>query len=143
MLSVIKNDKRINLYSVTANHPIEAKIIYEMKAWQATTAKVIIAQYSSEKLNNFLKLAGMPGKDWPEVKTKEDLLNCLSEIRAKNCFTVINQHFACIAAPVFKNGEVIASIGCYLPDMRLTKSFHKKLEDKLSETIQKAEMLLG
>ena len=142
MLSVIKNDKRINLYSVTANHPIEAKIIYEMKAWQATTAKVIIAQYSSEKLNNFLKLAGMPGKDWPEVKT-EDLLNCLSEIRAKNCFTVINQHFACIAAPVFKNGEVIASIGCYLPDMRLTKSFHKKLEDKLSETIQKAEILLG
>ena len=142
MLSVIKNDKRINLYSVTANHPIEAKIIYEMKAWQATTAKVIIAQYSSEKLNNFLKLAGMPGKDWPEVKTKE-LLNCLSEIRAKNCFTVINQHFACIAAPVFKNGEVIASIGCYLPDMRLTKSFHKKLEDKLSETIQKAEILLG
>ena len=33
--------------------------------------------------------------------------------------------------------------GCYLPDMRLTKSFHKNLEDKLSETIQKAEMLLG
>jgi DNA-binding IclR family transcriptional regulator len=32
MLSVIKNDKRINLYSVKANHPIEAKIIYEMKA---------------------------------------------------------------------------------------------------------------
>ena len=143
MLSVIKNDKRINLYSVKANHPIEAKIIYEMKAWQATTAKVIIAQYSSEKLNNFLKLAGMPGKDWPEVKTKDDLLNSLSEIRAKNCFTVINQHFACIAAPVFKNGEVIASIGCYLPDMRLTKVTHKKLEDKLNETVQKAEMLLG
>jgi len=143
MLSVIKNDKRINLYSVKANHPIEAKIIYEMKAWQATTAKVIIAQYSSEKLNNFLKLAGMPGKDWPEVRTKDDLLNSLSEIRAKNCFTVINQHFACIAAPVFKNGEVIASIGCYLPDMRLTKASHKNLEEKLNETIQKAEMLLG
>lgn len=143
MLSVIKNDKRINLYSVKANHAIEAKIIYEMKAWQATTAKVIIAQYSSEKLNNFIKLAGMPGKDWPEIKTKEDLLNCLSDIRAKNSFTVINQHFACIAAPVFKNGEVIASIGCYLPDMRLTEITHKNLEDKLIKTIQKAEMLLG
>ena len=44
---------------------------------------------------------------------------------------------------VFKNGEVIASIGCYLPDMRLTKVTHKKLEDKLNETVQKAEMLLG
>ncbi len=143
MLSVIKNDKRINLYSVKANHAIEANIIYEMKAWQATTGKVIIAQYSSEKLNNFVKLAGMPGKDWPEVKTREDLLNRLSQIRAKECFTVINHHFACVAAPVFRNGEVIASIGCYLPDMRLTEAAHKNLEDKLLETIQKAEMLLG
>ena len=143
MLSVIKNDKRINLYSVKANHAIEAKIIYEMKAWQATTAKVIIARYSQEKLNNFLKLAGMPSKDWPEIRTKEDLLNRLSEIKAKKCFTVINQHFACIAAPVFKNGEVVASIGCYLPDMRLTTATHKNLEDKLSETVRKAETLLG
>ena len=63
--------------------------------------------------------------------------------KAKKCFTVINQHFACIAAPVFKNGEVVASIGCYLPDMRLTTATHKNLEDKLSETVRKAETLLG
>jgi DNA-binding IclR family transcriptional regulator len=143
MLSVIKNDKRVNVYSVKASHPIEAKIIYEMKAWQATTAKVIIAQYNATKLNDFLKLAGMPGKDWPEVKTRADLQNALDEIKAEKCFTVINEHFACIAAPVFKNGEAIASIGCYLPDMRLSESIQKNIEEKLTETIRKAEMLLG
>lgn len=142
MLVVLKNDKRIIIHSAKANHQIEAKIIDVMKAWPATTAKVIIAQYGIEKLNSYLKLVGMPGKDWPEVKNKTELLEKLSEIRSQKCYTVINQHFACMAAPIFKSGEVVASIGYYLPDIRLTDENKVVLETKLLETIRKAESLL-
>lgn len=142
MLVVLKNDKRIILHSAKAEHSIEAKIIDVMKAWPATTAKVIIAQYSPEKLNNYLKLAGMPGKDWPEVKTKKELLEKLAEIRAQKCYTVVNKHFACIAAPVFRSGEVVASIGYYLPDIRLTDEARPVLEQKLLDTVAKANALL-
>lgn len=142
MLAVIKNDKRVLLHTAKGNHAIEAKTIPEMKAWKATTAKVILAQYSSEKLANFLKLAGMPGKDWPEIKTRQDLLDSLAVIREHKCETVINHHFACIAAPVFCHGQVVASIGYYLPDMRLSDDHHQYLEKRLLETVAAAEALL-
>jgi DNA-binding IclR family transcriptional regulator len=143
MLTVIKNDKRIHLYNAEAHHAIQAKVIYQMGVWQATTAKVIIAQYGKDKLEDFLKLVGMPGKDWPEIKTRQDLLDALSEIRCNRCFTVINNHFACMAAPVFKNGKVIASIGYYLPDIRLTETTRPLLESKLVEAARKADEILG
>jgi len=144
MLTVIRNDKRIHLYKAEAKHAIQAKVIYdEMVVWEATTAKVIIARYSDDKLNDFLKLAGMPGRHWPEVRTKEDLKRQLADIRSCRCYTVINNHFACMATPIFKNNEVVASIGYYLPDMRLTAESKKFLEDRLAETADKADSILN
>lgn len=143
MLTVIRNDQRYHIYNAEANHALQAKVIYQMGVWQATTAKVIIAQYGKEKLSDFLKLAGMPGKDWPEIRTRQELYDALAKIREHRCFTVINNHFACMAAPIFKNGKVIASIGYYLPDLRLTETTKPLLEAKLLEAAQKADRILG
>ena len=143
MLTIIRNDKRYHLYNAEANHAIHAKVIYQMGVWQATTAKVIIARYGREKLENFLKLAGMPGKDWPQIQSRQDLLENLEHIRQKRCYTVINNHFACMAAPIFKNGEVIASLGYYLPDLRFNEQSRAILEAKLIEAAEKADSILG
>ena len=143
MLTVIKNDKRIHIYTAEAIHALQVKVIYKMGIWQATTAKVIVAQYGKEKLNNFLKLVGMPGEEWPQAQTREDLDAQLELIRENRCFTVINNHFACMAAPIFKNGEVIASIGYYLPDVRLTEKTKPLLEAKLIEAAEKADQILS
>ena len=143
MLTVIKNDKRIHIYTAEAVHALQVKVIYQMGIWQATTAKVIVAQYGKEKLNNFLKLVGMPGEEWPQAQTRADLEAQLALIRENRCFTVINNHFACMAAPIFKNGEVIASIGYYLPDVRLTETTKPLLEAKLIEAAEKADQILG
>ena len=130
MLTVIRNDQRYHIYNAEANHALQAKVIYQMGVWQA-------------KLNDFLKLAGMPGKAWPEIHSRQDLSDALEEIRKNKCFTVINEHFACMAAPVFKNGKVIASIGYYLPDHRLTETTKPLLEAKLTEAVEKADRILG
>ncbi len=143
MLTVIRDDQRYHIYNAEAYHALQAKIIYQMGVWQATTAKVIIAQYDDKKLEDFLKLVGMPGKVWPEIKNRRDLDEALEEIRKNRCFTVINNHFACMAAPIYKNGEVIASIGYYLPDVRLTDTTRPILEAKLEEAAEKADALLG
>lgn len=143
MLTVIRNDQRYHIYNAEANHALQAKVIYQMGVWEATTAKVIIAQYSTEKLNNFLKLAGMPKKAWPEIHSRQELFDALAEIRKQRCFTVINNHFACMAAPIFKNGKVVASIGYYLPDIRLNDTTMPLLEAKLLEAAEKADRILG
>ncbi len=143
MLAVIRNDKRILLYDAKAvGHQIEAKLIPDMKAWQATTARVIIARYGKEKLDHFLKLAGLPGEDWPEASDRAQLLARLEEYRSRDCVTVLNEHFACIAAPVFKKGEAVASLGFYLPDIRLTEKSRKLLENGLVEASRATSRLL-
>ena len=48
-----------------------------------------------------------------------------------------------MAAPIFKNGNVVASIGYYLPDMRLTETTKPLLEAKLLEAAEKADRILG
>ena len=143
MLAVIRNDKRILLYDAKASgHQIEAKLVKDMKAWRATTARVIIAHYGEEKLRGFLKLAGLPGSDWPEAADREKLMAKLEEYRGLDCVTVLNEHFACIAAPVFKNGEEVASIGFYLPDMRLAGGRQELLESRIAETARIASAIL-
>lgn len=141
MLAVIKNDKRVLLHTAVGNHAIEAKTIPEMRAWKATTAKVILAQYSPERLGNFLKVAGMPGKDWPEIRTRQELFDRLAGMKGRKCVTVISHHFACMAVPVFCGGDVVASLGFYLPDMRL-EGRSELLEKKLIDAAAQAETLL-
>ena len=143
MLTVIKNSKRYHIYSAEAHHTIQVKLIHQMGVWEATTAKVIIAQYDKDRLEDFLKLVGMPGEEWPEIRTKKDLTDTLEEIRKQKCYTVVFCHFACMAVPIFKNGKVVASIGFYLPDIRLTEETKPLLESKLIEAAEKANKILG
>lgn len=143
MLSVIRNNKRILLYKAMGKNNIEAKVIDEMEAWPATTAKVIIANFDETKLNSYIKSYGMPGSDWPEVESREDLHAKLAEIRNRDFTTIIFNHFACIAAPIFENGTVVASLGCYLPDIRLSRGRRENIEKRIVETAREASRNLS
>lgn len=143
MLSIIRNGKRILVYKAFGKNDIEAKVIDEMDPWQATTAKVIIAHYDDAKLSNFIKSVGMPGDAWLEIESRKDLDEKLAEIREQDFITIINHHFACIAAPIFENNAVVASLGCYLPDIRLSRGRRENIEKRIVEEARKASELLG
>lgn len=143
MLTVIRGTKRFLIYKAMGKNDIEAKVIDEMEPWPATTAKVIIAHYDRAKLNFFIKSVGMPGSAWPEIESREDLEAKLSEIRKSEFTTIIKDHFACIAAPIFDNGEVVASLGCYLPDIRLSHGRRENIEKRLVEEAARASAILG
>lgn len=142
IMTVIRGKKRDVVYKVMTSHNIEAKIIDEMSIWSATTAKVIIAHYDKNKLNNLIKLIGMPGNEWPEIHSRQDLDEELRKIAETDCTAVIFDHFACITSPVFQGNEVVASIGIYLPDIRLHGNRLQILKDKVIETAQKVSAVL-
>lgn len=144
VFSTIRGNRRIILYKVGANHTIVARLVDDMKVWQATTARVIIAQYKPEKLNNYIKMVGLPGSEWAEVHNRQELLAKLAEYRSQACTTVINRsHFACLAVPVFSKGEVLGSLACYLPDIRLGDGRKELIEEGLIRTTQKINKLLA
>lgn len=138
MLTVIRGTKRILIYKALGKNDIEAKVIDELEPWPATTAKVIIAHYDKAKLNSFINSVGMPGDAWPEITDRSMLEEKLSGIREEGFLTVINNHFACIAAPIFMNGEVVASLGCYLPDIRLSRGRRENIEKRIVEEARRA-----
>ena len=142
MLTVIRGTKRVLIYKALGKNDIEAKVIDEMEPWPATTAKVIIANYDKAKFNSFLKSVGMPGDAWPEASDRDSLESRLEEIRASRVTTIINDHFACIAAPIFQNGEVVASLGCYLPDIRLSRGRRENIEKRIAEEAERAGAVL-
>lgn len=144
VFSIVRGDRRIILYKVGSNHSIVARLVDDMKVWQATTARVIIAQYSPEKLNNYIKMVGLPGSEWSEVHNRQELLAKLAEYKSQACTTVINRsHFACMAVPVFAKGLVLGSLACYLPDIRLGDGRKELIEEGLIRTTQKINKLLA
>lgn len=142
MLTVIRGNKRVLIYKALGKNDIEAKVIDEMEPWPATTAKVILAHYDKAKLNTFIKSVGMPGDAWDGIVDREELEARLKTIRDARHITVINHHFACIAAPIFDNGEVVASLGCYLPDIRLSNGRRENIEKRIVEESVKASFAL-
>ena len=144
VFSVIRGDRRIILYKVLTKHYIVANLIDDMKVWRATTARVIIARYSPERLNNYIKMVGMPGSEWDEVHNRQELLTKLEEYRSQTCTTVINRsHFACMAVPLFSKGEIMGSLACYLPDIRLGEGRKERIEEGLKITADKINNMLS
>lgn len=144
VFSTVRGDRRIILYKVGSNHTIVARLVDDMKVWQATTARVIVAQYSPDKLNSYIKMVGLPGNEWAEVHNRQELLAKLAEYRSQPCTTVINRsHFACMAVPVFSKGIVLGSLACYLPDIRLGDGRKEFIEEELLRTTQKINKLLA
>ncbi|MDR2118593.1 MAG: helix-turn-helix domain-containing protein [Tannerellaceae bacterium] len=120
ILSVIKNDRRLILHETFPNRELQVKTTIESSVFRATTGRMIISYYSPKELDNLIGRIGLPDEeDWPEVKTKEDLIQQLDIIRKNNFEFYCNRnHVIGLATPIFKNNKIIASLGIYLPNAR-------------------------
>lgn len=129
ILSAIKNDKRLLLKELPCNHEVQVKTINEMSVYRATTGRMILAYYSQEELDSFVRRVGMPSEsDWPEVKTGSELAHILRDIRNEQFVISHNKnHVVGLATPIFKNNRVIASLGIYLPDVRFDNTEKEKI----------------
>ncbi|MDR1503440.1 MAG: helix-turn-helix domain-containing protein [Prevotella sp.] len=136
ILSIIKNDKRILLYERTSTEELQVRTTLESSVYRATTGRMILSYYSPKELDNFIERAGMPTEeDWPEVKTKEDLIYQLNIIHNNNIEIYNNKnHVIGLATPIFKNNKIIASLGIYLPDARYRQAEKKLLPILLKKT---------
>lgn len=129
ILSTIKNDKRVLLKELPCNHEVQVQTINETSVYRATTGRMILAYYSRKELDSFIRRAGMPSEeDWPEVKTRSELIHILTDIKTKQFVISHNKnHVVGLATPIIKNDRIIASLGIYLPDVRFTKTEKEKI----------------
>ena len=124
ILSIIKGNKRILLHESQCTHEIQVRTTNESSVYRATTGRMILSFYSPKELNDFIEKVGLPTEDeWPEAKSKAELIRLLHEIPSKSFELSWNKnHVVGLATPIIRKGKVIASLGIYLPDIRFGKS---------------------
>lgn len=68
---------------------------------------MILAHYSPKELNDFIDKIGLPTEEeWPEVKTKSELIQLLNDIRTNNIELSWNKnHVVGLATPILKKGR--------------------------------------
>lgn len=136
ILSVIKNDKRVLLQEIPCSHEIQIRTKEESSIYKATTGRMILAFYSPKELDDLIQRIGLPTEEeWPEIKTKSDMILLLDEIRSNNFAISHNKsHVVGLATPLFKRDKVIASLGIYLPDLRFGKTEKNNIIKALNVT---------
>lgn len=124
ILSVIRNDKRVVLFSTEPNREVVVKTNIAKSIYSANTGRVILANYSPAHQEKFIIRNGIPTpNEWPEIYASDnpsgELMNQLASIRRNGYEIFIDQNdIEGFAAPLFANGHVVGSVGCYLPVYR-------------------------
>lgn len=142
ILSMIRNDKRITLYSTIPDREIMVRTSNDKSVYSANTGRVILANYSPEHQEKFIIRKGLPEmNEWEEVASSDnphgELVNRLLQIR-NDGYAIMHDRNDIIgfAAPLFREGHVVGSIGVYLPSYRIGSK-----EKILSAVLETAERI--
>ena len=125
LLAVVNNDKRVVLYSTTPERNLIVRTHTERNVYSVCAGRVIIAHYTPSHLEKFIIRTGLPGQDeWPEIHRsshpEQALANALAHIKQDGYEILDDQHgLIGFAAPLFRDGHVVGSLGTYLPVYRM------------------------
>jgi DNA-binding IclR family transcriptional regulator len=92
--------------------------------YYTATGRLLLAFAEPEERERLLDQLGMPSaKDWPEIKTREELGSALDKIRKDAFVSFTRQNDLFISAfPVWRNGVFEAALGMSVPCRELLDS---------------------
>lgn len=140
ILSIIKNDKRIVLFYTMPERELVVRPNIDQSVYTANTGRVILANYTPEHLERFIIRNHIPTqKEWPAIYTSEDpeleLRRQLHKIRKSGYEIDVNANgIIGFAAPLWRGGHVVGSLGLYMPLSRLSSK--EEILEQLLATAQ-------
>ena len=84
---------------------------------QTVSGRILLSALSHPLQEKYFDRFGIPGQAWPSVKSREDFLKELKQIR-KQPFLIDRSRKTkrMIACPIFQDRQIIAALGCFLPE---------------------------
>ncbi len=128
LLAVVHNDKRIVLYSTVPERDLIVRTHRERNIYSVCAGRVIVANYTPAHLEKFIIRCGLPSEEeWPEIfrsaHPRQELANAFARIKQDGYEVLDDGHgLTGFAAPLFRDGHVVGSLGTYLPSSRMTDS---------------------
>ena len=136
ILAIVKDNMRVTLHKELSTHELQVVSNGEEKnVYLTATGRMILACMSSENRKRFVQKYGLPKEMWPEVRNEDDLTLELNKIREKQfAIHFDGAYIVGVGAPVFKNDEIVASVGVYLPEVRFTYKVQEQIFSEISQT---------
>ena len=116
------------------------------RIYGASDTRVLLAYLNEVELRSFVELNGLPGAEWDSVKSYNDLVNALAEIKKAGISIRFSRNLETIgvAMPVFsENNKVWTAIGIFLPKKRFKGAHRKEVINCLGETAKQMSFSLS
>jgi DNA-binding IclR family transcriptional regulator len=126
ILSIIKNDKRIVLFYTSPDRELIVRTNVDKSVYSANTGRVILANYTQDHLEKFIIRNSMPTEsEWPIIYKSDnpdlEFRRRLNKIRKMGYEVDFAPNgIVGFAAPLWRKGHVVGSVGIYLPATRLS-----------------------
>lgn len=146
LVATLHNGKRFVLFQMNGSQALQIRHDYLFRddIYTTATGKLLIAYLFPQELSAFIEEHGLPGKSWPEIKTKKQLNTVLAAIReAGISIHSPTPEVTGIAVPLKEGEKTVAALGLFLPTFRF-KGRHKKLViDEMKQTAKKIGLQLN
>lgn len=141
LLAILRDSKRLVIYEVPGNQDLQVRTLLEKPAYESATGRLLLAYLSTEERDGFLQKHGLPNASaWPDVQSRESLFTALDQFKHDNlAVQVTSKHIIGLAVPVHKNGQMAASLGIFLPEMRFTGAWREEIIGQLRQTAEQIE----
>jgi IclR family transcriptional regulator, KDG regulon repressor len=109
---------------------VQVQLHSERNIYETATGRVLLAYLSEKDLDRFIQHSGLPDATlWPEVDTKERLLDALKKVKTEELARTNfqNRHVRGFAVPISVNEQVIASLSIFLPEYRCSEAHEKAI----------------
>lgn len=138
ILTIMKENMRVTLHKELSSQELQVVSNGEEKnIYLTATGRIVLACQNINTQLDFIKKYGLPGSMWPEVINEKDLIDELNKIKRKQLAIHFDGAFIVgVGAPIYKNGDVIAAIGVYLPEVRFNYRMQERIFVEISRTAQ-------
>lgn len=147
-VGTIRQGRRCNLARATVERSIivDAEPHLRPTPYNTATGRTMLAHISPEALDEVVRVSGLPGGEWPEVVTREELEDQLRRIRRAGYADYVSPdaEAEALAVPVFgPDGAVRAAVGVSAPRYRLDQERRTELLKALRKAADAMEQELA
>jgi IclR family KDG regulon transcriptional repressor len=136
LLAIQKENQRVAIYQTSAEQDLQVRTSEVKPIYDSASGRLLLAMLPKDKLVRFVTKYGLPSESaWPEIQSETQLYDTLDLMKREELSiqTVPKRHVIGLAVPIYKSGNVVASMSIYLPEYRYMAIDKQKLIQSLKD----------
>ena len=146
VLAILNENIRTIIHSTSSEQDLQVRTADEKNAYDSASGRLLFSMLSDMEIDRFLNRYGLPSAEmWHEGATRENLLKTVITIRQERLAVQItmNRQVIGLAVPVYRAGQVIASLSVYMPEYRYMVADKMNIVSKLKAAAEKITINLN